>query len=472
MHVRDDDDVAQMFGTAYMVLIGHAPDAPTFDEITMMTRDVDGIGPAEWIDRSGVLLDRPAPDGVGRDDVVALNVGRQVETITPAGPRRWVTAASVVAVLLLVVGVVVAADRDRESVPTAPASAPAVTEPLAPPESVDPDIWPGVVDSLGYRWSRVPHDETVFSGVDTLTEGMVSVTAGGPGFVAVGATGGNSPGRAIADAVVWTSVDGITWSRVPHDDAIFGGEGDQEMTSVTAGGPGLVAAGWDGGTDSGARWTSVDGLTWSRVPHDLADFGDSVTVGGPGLVAVGQAGGDAAVWNSADGVTWSRVLHDDAVFGGTDEASMSDVTVGGPGFVAVGSDGFEGDDAVQGQLANWARDFSGRAAVWTSVDGITWSRVPNDETIFGGEGNQWMSTVTAVGPGLVAVGGEWSSEVHVPVVWTSVDGITWSRVPHDDAVFGVDGDEEISSVTAGGPGVVAVGGSNGDAAIWVATPEN
>jgi hypothetical protein len=275
--------------------------------------------------------------------------------------------------------------------------------------------------------------------------------------------------------VVWTSVDGITWSRVPHDEAVFGGAGTY-MTSVTAGGPGLVAVGWDGETGSGAAWTSVDGITWSRVPHDLADLGDddrlSVTVGGPGLVAVGQAGGDAAVWTSVDGITWSRVLHDDAVFGGTDEALMFDVTVGGPGLVAVGSDGFWGDGVVRDQLTNWERDFSGRAAVWTSVDGITWSRVPNIEPIFGGEGNQWMSTVTAVGPGLVAVGGEWSSEVHVPVVWTSVDGITWSRGTNDEAVFGGEGTQEIGSVTAAGPVLVAVGESNGDAAIWVATPEN
>jgi hypothetical protein len=51
-------------------------------------------------------------------------------------------------------------------------------------------------------------------------------------------------------------------------------------------------------------WTSVDGMTWSRVPHDEMAFGGwvfRVTVGGPGLVAVGRVGslegGDAAVWN-------------------------------------------------------------------------------------------------------------------------------------------------------------------------------
>ncbi len=71
---------------------------------------------------------------------------------------------------------------------------------------------------------------------------MHSVTAGGPGLVAVGwdESGGDS------DAAVWTSPDGITWSRVPHDEAVFGGEADAGMSTVTAGGPGLVAVGASG----------------------------------------------------------------------------------------------------------------------------------------------------------------------------------------------------------------------------------
>ena len=68
------------------------------------------------------------------------------------------------------------------------------------------------------------------------------MTAGGLGLVAVGsdASGGDP------DAAVWTSPDGITWFRVLHDEAVFGGERFQTMNSVTAGGPGLVAVGSDG----------------------------------------------------------------------------------------------------------------------------------------------------------------------------------------------------------------------------------
>ena len=68
-------------------------------------------------------------------------------------------------------------------------------------------------------------------------------------------------------AVVWTSIDGITWSRIPHQEPVFGGIGDQEMMSVIAGDPGLVAIGSDWARDEvdAAVWRSPDGVTWSRI---------------------------------------------------------------------------------------------------------------------------------------------------------------------------------------------------------------
>jgi hypothetical protein len=313
---------------------------------------------------------------------------------------------------------------------------------------------------------------------------MHSVTVGGPGLVAVGidSVDDDEDGR----AAVWTSVDGTDWARVPHDEAVFGGG---RMSSVTVGGPGLVAVGSDGyfyePLGNAVVWTSPDGVTWSRVPHDDAIFGGgwaamhSVTVGGPGLVAVGtysvddDEDGRAAVWTSVDGTDWSRVPHDEAVFGG---GRMNSVTAGGPGLVAVGSTDAEGGNAV----------------VWTSVDGIEWSRIPHDETVFGLEdtprgGGEGMSSVTVGGPGLVAVGsdfmtldsGRW---VVVAAVWTSVDGIDWSRVPHNEKFFAAPPvfNHEMNSITTGSPGLVAVGtsfrgyvaasGGESDAAVWVAEP--
>jgi hypothetical protein len=334
---------------------------------------------------------------------------------------------------------------------------------------------------------------------------MSSVAVGGPGLVAVGSDEG--------DAMVLTSVDGVTWSRVPHDETVFGGS---SMRSVTAWGSGLVAVGSveqvsDTGDGDAAVWTSVDGITWSRVPHDEEVFGaafmNSVIVGGPGLVAVGgtdwhRTDGDAVVWTSVDGITWSRVAHAETIFGGPKTQTMLDVVVGGPGLVAVGR---EGNDH------SWDNSFDNAAAVWTSVDGFTWSRVPHDETVFGTGGNARTATspgpvmlsVTAGGPGLVAVGNRavWTSPDGVTwarirldvtyrslmtgvtaggpglvavglgssgaaAVLTSVDGITWSQAPDDDAVFGSYGDW-IRDVTVGGPGLVAVGDAGDAGAVWV-----
>jgi len=314
----------------------------------------------------------------------------------------------------------------------------------------------------GITWSRVPDNSAVF-GTEDVEPVLWSVTAGGPGLVAVGSAEDHV-------AAVWTSADGLTWSRIAHDDAVFP---QGWMTSVTVGGPGLVAV---GGLDPGAAvWTSVDGITWSRVALDESVFGESVmnavTEGGPGLVAVGEDNGDAAVWTSPDGSIWSRVPHDEAAFGsslitsaGGGDKSMASVTSGGPGLVAVGSDG---------------RD----AAVWTSVDGIIWSRVPDDEGVFGGDRRRrrTMSSVIVGGPGLVAVGDDGifsavSGDSLDAVVWTSVDGMTWSRVPSDESVFGDADLQTMNSVTVGGSGLVAVGaarsGDDGDAAVWVTETED
>jgi hypothetical protein len=351
-------------------------------------------------------------------------------------PQGWLVAVGAAAAVFVLLGATALLFRVTAS------EAPVATVPL--------------IDNFSsLTWSRVPYDEAVFGGEGSQT--ISSVTAGGPGLVAVGSDGGEG----LGDAAVWVSPDGFTWSRVAHDEAVFGGEDGQVMSAVIVGGPGLVAVGWDGqgiladnpNLDA-AIWTSVDGYTWSRVPHEDDVFAgawiDAVTVGGPGLVAVGGTGGynvdsDAAVWTSPDGIIWSRVPHDESVFGGDDGQFISDVTVGGPGLVAVGSGG---------GIGPWDHNTGTHAAVWTSVDGTTWSRVPNDDALLGtGSNPAPMLSVAAGGPGLVAVGSDfWAAGRARTPVWTSPDGIIWTRVPDDETVRGV-----MLDVIGGGPGLVAVG---------------
>ncbi len=314
-------------------------------------------------------------------------------------------------------------------------------------------------DASPLIWTQISHSEALGG---QSRQVMLSVTAGGPGLVAVGWD--ESSGD--EDAAVWTSPDGIIWTRVPDSDDL-GGEGGQRMLNVTAGGPGLVAVGWDesSGDQKAAVWTSSDGIIWTRVPDSDDPDGEgsevmlSVTTGGPGLVAVGLhvPGGDqnAAVWTSPDGIIWTRAPDSDDL-GGEGGQRMLSVTTVGPGLVAVGLH-------VPGVNQN--------AAVWTSPDGIIWTRAPDSEAL-GGQSRQVMLSVTKGGPGLVAVGWDESSGDQKAAVWTSSDGIIWTRSPDNDDLGG-EGSQRMLSVTAGGPGLVAVGqegsGTGEDAAVWTAT---
>ncbi len=317
----------------------------------------------------------------------------------------------------------------------------------------------------GTEWTRLPYDEAVFGG--TGSQAMFGVAVGGPGLVAVGydASGGD------ADAAVWTSTDGREWTRVAHDEAVFGGADDQDMYSIVAGGPGFVAVGDDysTGESNAAVWTSPDGVTWTRVSDAVlgstgTQIMETVTVGGPGLVVVGyeHAGTDfnGAVWTSTDGASWVRVVDTDSALGGTNDQAILGVAGNESGLVAVGYDSSGGD---------WD------TTVWTSPDGDTWTRVADNPAVFGGPGDQQVARVVAGGPGFVAGGRETSGNGMDAVVWTSVDGTEWVRVADPGSVFGGPRSQRIFNVAATSFGVIAVGFSEAptgdwDGAIWILSP--
>ncbi|MQA07406.1 MAG: DUF2510 domain-containing protein [Pseudonocardiaceae bacterium] len=202
-------------------------------------------------------------------------------------------------------------------------------------------------------------------------------------------------------------------------------------------------------TTSGASVTdkSLASLHWSRVPHDQSVFGQggmdammtSVAAGPDGLVAVGSVWNSdqdryvAAVWTLDDGSSWERVRHDDSVFGSPAKGrNMWSVTVGGPGFVAVGADKLgTGKGSV--------------AAVWTSTDGTEWQQVPHSNVFGRPDDDVTMRAVTAGGPGLVAVGHTKDSAA----VWTSEDGRNWTRAEHQDSAFEPPGHASTRTVWSG-----------------------
>lgn len=85
------------------------------------------------------------------------------------------------------------------------------------------------------------------------------MTAIDDGLVAVGLTLEEDDASA-QESAVWTSPDGGSWSRLPHDAEVLGGPDDQEMWDVASDGSVLVAVGSSGPIDDlhAAVWVGED----------------------------------------------------------------------------------------------------------------------------------------------------------------------------------------------------------------------
>ena len=275
--------------------------------------------------------------------------------------------------------------------------------------------------------------------------------------------GGGEPAGSKAPESPRTPPPGpVEFERVAS--SAFRGPGTQELTRISSGAPGLVAAGLDDADGDGgdaAVWTSPDGAAWTRIPHDEAVFGGEgrqqvFGLTDDGKLAVGFDAGDAAVWQSPDGLTWNRVSDTTGVLGGAGEQNMNRVVEIDGTFVAVGYDTSGGD---------------GDAAVWTSVFGTDWTRVDPVEDVMGGPGEQRMRAVGGYPDLLVAAGFDTSGGDEDAAMWFSENQQDWERVAHDEAVFGGDGDQQIGAIAVSAEGVlVAVGFDSGrrgtDAAVW------
>jgi hypothetical protein len=305
----------------------------------------------------------------------------------------------------------------------------------------------------GVRWRRatqVPDtDPRGFSGGIALAEdGALAVTSRGP--------------FGIGEVAVWSSASfaapGRNWNRVVGGPAVFGD--GTNVVDVTQGGPGWVAVGTErsGRVTSAAVWTADNEDSWTRVPHDDALFEGvmiGVTSGDRGVLAFGHTGGPRpVVWVSPDGSSWTRAPLDEALF---DDAfptpSRHAVVAGGPGWIAVGG-------TTTGEPFDW----NGGPAAWTSVDGITWTRVPDDA--FVGGPDERLVAVTATPSRLVAVG-EGSS------LWVSTDGVTWTNIPHG-ATEEPDGEPGITAAVLDDDTVIVVGAVPGVSveprpAVWNVT---
>jgi hypothetical protein len=306
----------------------------------------------------------------------------------------------------------------------------------------------------GFSWSRVPHgavfDITPADSPD-CPHGFRDVVVGGPGLVAVGVTVGADQ---IRKATVWTSPDGENWSRFgPDDDTELGTE-RSFMGGVFVGGPGLIATGsvcqaveecqW-------VVWTSDDGLTWTRI-EDAASSGPSNVIGGgPGFVGVSRQP-EPVFWTSPDGIAWTQVPSDqveshacfqwlgiELAASENGLAALAHCNTGSSEFniVWTSRDGYQWsatrlDDKMRvSGLVGVGSEFVGlgsiepdqmsddratmtelQPAAWLSTDGLVWTPVNLDESL---TQTGRLHTATVGGPGLVAIG----SSAEGPTVWVA-----------------------------------------------------
>jgi len=301
---------------------------------------------------------------------------------------------------------------------------------------------------------------------DTPAANLLGVVQGGPGLIAYGSTPDDK-------AALWTSADGLTWTPAHDPGGVFDVPSSGMLpvagvADIVAGGPGFVAVG--ASDDKPTVWTSPDGLEWTLAAQLASTSGwlYDVEVVGADLVVEGAVDPDPdtspdpehRAWTSEDGTAWSRTAPDPIDYDVNPDPSAAHVTLdAGPGLVAIAGE----DDVPRAPQ---------RTVLWTSVDGRSWTRVPEEQHGIDGAVGQAIE----VGGQFVAVGERRGQADRYPdaAVWTSVDGLTWDPVTDDS--FGGPMTQGIGDIIDTGTRLVAVGGSGGDpdnqtagwsAAVWV-----
>jgi hypothetical protein len=251
----------------------------------------------------------------------------------------------------------------------------------------------------------------------------------------------------------------VGWLRIPHDEAVFGGSGDQVVTGVAASPKSLVAVGSED-SPTGSRavsWISSDGLSWTRSEQVVNDseMEDVVWFGAGGLfVAVGHQVSEAAVWTSPDGSSWTlaALIPFDNPAGGVEIESVTDTE---QGLVAVGLE--------------WYGEGQSIPAVWTSLEGQHWTRANTELTGVDEEVENGLLDVVGSEGDLFAVGYTWVDNVsYEPRLWASSDGAGWQTIDlnEDDAM-----DSILNAIAADDEGTLVIVGESDsehvDSRAWV-----
>ncbi|MFM2106284.1 MAG: hypothetical protein RL338_1316 [Chloroflexota bacterium] len=281
--------------------------------------------------------------------------------------------------------------------------------------------------------------------------GMGAVTWGGAGFVAVGID--LVPG---VTGVAWRSDDGTRWIRAP----LPGTERARPAGIAWTGGR-YVAIGVDEAPTAPrmAVWTSPDGLAWTRLPDgpafaigDYLDTGEYRAWAGPASLSLDEAGrllaagrvcvggrryGDpidcaGAIWRSDDGTTWTRELQP-----GTLPGPVAAGATLGERVVLVGATADEFGNVETGRVVVVEPAGTGGTADWQVVE------LPDLPALSG------VAVLDGVAYALGAPMPVTSGRGPVISLWASSDGRAWREVaglpPLPDDVGSIRGVELVAT---------------------------
>jgi hypothetical protein len=280
-------------------------------------------------------------------------------------------------------------------------------------------------------------------------------------------------------ATVWTSSDGLHWSRfaLPRPGpgipttarAATNWLSRQVVVGSVGTGPDMSAAVWVSqgpGQPFLLLAQSPTFLPPANVPAGGQDDGtlmDAVGAGALGLFVAGTIDGRTTMWYSTGGQRWQLLGGADGAINRYPDAVVNDI-LSTPSGIFVGGTYLDGN-RLSGQL-------------WSSSDGIHWT---GDGGWFAGAGDRVVTSVVDMseagnaepgtpGPtGMLVVGGIRVGATWQPASWISPTGNSWSQTSNS---FLLDGEPSGSPgalvyAAAGADGrLLAVGGSPGRQRLW------
>jgi len=210
---------------------------------------------------------------------------------------------------------------------------------------------------------------------------------------------------------VWTTTDGLVWTRVVEHAAF--GKRSGHSAVVFKDKLWVIAGIGDKGRFNDV-WSSEDGATWTQVTenaafpkrsgHTCAVFNDRLwVIAGAGEYTKGKDNYLNDVWSSEDGTTWTRAADEVAFRGRWGHASV----------------------VFDKKLWNIGYD------VWSSPDGKTWTQTTSERVFPARTGGAGV----VLGKEILFMGGWKSSGGMLNDVWTSPDGKTWTTAASSTAGF-------------------------------------